>query len=498
MTDAGYVPADIAEAEAQLRRGPLRPEQLLSVRKRQGRRLGAHGFRAFDVLFLSVATAVAIRLLIEQPLLRTTVGEDLPFVVGALFLVRLLRSAGLYRFGRNERLASHAARLVACIVGAMLAWVATRGLIGGTQMSIRRSLRWAAVCGLGLAALHLLWWLIVKRWRRQGWLTPNVVIVGATTYAEGLIMEAITSTDMHVLGIFDDRAARSPKAVLGVPVLGDTDALLSHKITPFVDLIVVAVDPLATERVRAITARLAVLPNPVTLIFDPNNAAGRAAAIAQLADAPLSPLNATTDTDRKAFAKRVQDLVIGVPMLIVLTPLLMLVALAVRLDSAGPVFFRQRRHGFNNEEINVWKFRSMRHAAADAKAERQVTANDDRVTRVGRVLRSTSLDELPQLFNVIHGEMSLVGPRPHAIGMKTGDVESARLVAEYAHRHRIKPGMTGWAAIKGSRGPLNEAAEVSKRVALDVDYIDRQSFWLDLNIMVRTVPGMLGDRHAVR
>jgi lipopolysaccharide/colanic/teichoic acid biosynthesis glycosyltransferase len=170
----------------------------------------------------------------------------------------------------------------------------------------------------------------------------------------------------------------------------------------------------------------------------------------------------------------------------------------VRIDSKGPVFFRQRRHGFNNEEIVVWKFRSMRADAADARAERQVSANDDRVTRVGRFLRKSSLDELPQLINVVRGEMSLVGPRPHAIGMKTGEVESARLVAEYAHRHRIKPGMTGWAAIKGSRGPLHAPAEVQRRVALDVDYIARQSFWLDLRIMLMTVPGLLGDRAGIR
>ena len=127
-----------------------------------------------------------------------------------------------------------------------------------------------------------------------------------------------------------------------------------------------------------------------------------------------------------------------------------------------------------------------------------VTADDDRITRVGRLLRATSLDELPQLLNVVRGEMSLVGPRPHAIGMKTGDVESARLVAEYAHRHRIKPGMTGWAAIQGSRGPLDSAQDVRRRVQLDIDYIERQSFLLDLRIMVLTVPVLLGDRLAVR
>ena len=140
----------------------------------------------------------------------------------------------------------------------------------------------------------------------------------------------------------------------------------------------------------------------------------------------------------------------------------------------------------------------MRHEAADMRAERQVTANDDRVTRVGRILRSTSLDELPQLFNVIVGEMSLVGPRPHAIGMKTGDVESSELVARYAHRHRIKPGMTGWAAINGSRGPMHEPEEISMRVALDIAYIERQSALFDLKIMAKTIPSLLGDRAAIR
>ena len=136
-------------------------------------------------------------------------------------------------------------------------------------------------------------------------------------------------------------------------------------------------------------------------------------------------------------------------------PLMALIALAIKLDSPGPVFFRQRRHGFNNEEILVWKFRSMRHGSDRSGGAQQVRFDDDRVTRVGRFIRRTSLDELPQLFNVLKGEMSLVGPRPHAVGMKTGDTQSAKLVAEYAHRHRMKPGMTGWAAIKGSRGPVD-------------------------------------------
>jgi len=200
----------------------------------------------------------------------------------------------------------------------------------------------------------------------------------------------------------------------------------------------------------------------------------------------------------KALAKRVQDLIIGTIALLLFGPLMLFVAAAVRMDSPGPALFRQRRHGFNNEEIVVWKFRSMRVEAADAKAARQISADDDRVTRVGRFIRKTSLDELPQIFNVLMGEMSLVGPRPHAIGMKTGDVESHRLVAEYAHRHRMKPGMTGWAAIHGSRGAIDTPDLVKQRVSLDVEYIERQSFWLDLYIMLMTVPCLLGDSETVR
>ena len=123
---------------------------------------------------------------------------------------------------------------------------------------------------------------------------------------------------------------------------------------------------------------------------------------------------------------------------------------------------------------------------------------DSRLITGGWILRATGLDELPQIINVLKGEMSLVGPRPHAIGMKTAGQESARLVAEYAHRHRMKPGLTGWAAINGSRGPVDTPELVRRRVALDIEYIERQGFWLDLYIIAMTIPCLLGDRQAVR
>lgn len=479
-------------------RGPLRPQQLVSVRQRHDRRLAAHRFRAVDTVVLVVTALFALGRVHAGPLLDAALADVLGVAAGVAALWWFVRTMQLYRFGRRDRPFGHLGKVgVATGLAAALA-AAVSWAVSAAETTTAAAVGIVGCCGLALVLTHAVWLGFVDRWRARGLLTANVVIVGATRHAEDLVDGALERRDIHVLGIFDDRAERSPGSIHGVPVLGTTETLLQHRVLPFVDLIVVAIDPSAAARVRQVVDRLAVLPNPVTLLVDGAGAGRRAAAIDQLTDATLAPLRAPVDASRQAYAKRVQDLTIGLPLVALLSPVLALIALAIRLDSPGPVFFRQRRHGFNNEEIVVWKFRTMRHAAADATAAQQVTAGDDRVTRVGRLLRRTGLDEFPQLFNVISGTMSLVGPRPHAIGMRTGDAEAAQLVAEYAHRHRIKPGMTGWAAIHGSRGPVNTAEEMADRVAYDVAYIERQSLWLDLLIMAKTVPTMLGDRLAVR
>lgn len=486
-----------AGAEGAARRGPFRPEAWLNARQRSAARLAVHYFRAIDVLAVAAVSLLCAWAVSPGGLFDAALGQVLPFALGALTCLGLMRSLGLYGFARNQKAPLH----LAAVTGAAAAGGATT-LIAGALLSPTPAcsayLIWSGLTAVTLYALHMGWSDLVGRWRRSGALTPNVVVVGATRHAERLIRDALKRRDLNVLGVFDDRMARSPTAVEGVPVLGGSDALLSHRMTPYVDRIVVAIDPNAQSRVRELMTRLGTLPNELTLLVDPQGTDERNAALEKLAAAPLASLDGHMDADRRAFDKRLQDLLIGGLAMVLLAPAMALIALAVRLDSPGPILFRQRRHGFNQEEIVVWKFRSMRHEAADATASRQVTADDDRVTRVGRFLRATSLDELPQLINVLSGEMSLVGPRPHAIGMKTGQIESARLVAEYAHRHRIKPGMTGWAAIKGSRGPLHTPQDVRRRVQLDVDYVERQSFWLDLWIMAVTVPVLLGDRTAIR
>lgn len=479
------------EPAAEDRRGPFRPDRLAPSRLRLQGRAVAAAFQSLDALAVIVLTLTLALNWTGRP-------SALAFAACALTGVAGLGIFKAYAFGRREGLRLHLTRVAVAIGlagGAALLAVAPftpARLVGPMVLS------WTGWTLLMLTALHVLWWATIRRWRRNGRLTPNVVVVGATEAADRLVAAMLKSREANVLGVFDDRLSRAPDDVRGVRVLGDTRSMLGHRIMPYVDRIVITVPPHARDRVRQLMGRLRVLPNEIALLVEGGDEAGEAADFARLADVPLATISGQPRDAWRAFAKRAQDLSIGAVALVLAAPVMLLVALAIRLDSPGPVLFRQRRHGFNNEEIVVWKFRSMRHDRADAKAAQQVLPGDDRVTRVGRFIRRTSLDELPQLFNVLTGEMSLVGPRPHAVGMRTGDVESARLVAEYAHRHRMKPGMTGWAAIHGSRGPVDTPEAVRRRVALDVAYIERQSFWLDLYIMAMTIPCLLGDRSAVR
>ncbi len=472
------------------RRGPFRPERLASTRERLNGRLIVRLFQGLDAILLVAGVALTGLFAGRTEMITATAAA-----LGALAALGLVNS---YGFSRRSGLAAQWIRVTLAALAGEAAALALLSPSVPVATLTRFAALWTPLSVASLLAAHGIWWSLIQHWRAQGRLTPNIVVVGATRSAERLVAALLSRREVNVLGVFDDRLGRAPGSVLGVPVLGDTPALLGHRIMPFVDRIVISVPPTAQKRVRALIERLAVLPNAVALLLDGDPDEAESAAMSRIADVPLALISGPPDNAIRALAKRVQDLVIASIAMLVAAPVLAAVALAVRLDSPGPIFFRQRRHGFNNEEIVVWKFRSMRIETQDDRATRQVSADDDRITRVGRFIRRTSLDELPQILNVLKGEMSLVGPRPHAIGMMTGDVESARLVAEYAHRHRMKPGITGWAAIHGSRGPIDTPADVRRRVALDVEYIERQSFWLDLYIMAMTLPCLLGDKDAVR
>jgi len=191
------------------------------------------------------------------------------------------------------------------------------------------------------------------------------------------------------------------------------------------------------------------------------------------------------------------DKIVGTLALIALSPALALTALAIKLDSPGPILFKQKRYGFNNELIEVYKFRSMYADKVDSTASKLVTRDDPRVTRVGRFIRKTSIDELPQLFNVVFkGDLSLVGPRPHAIHAKAANRQYDEVVDGYFARHRVKPGITGWAQVNGWRGETDTQEKIQQRVEHDLYYIENWSILLDLYILLVTPASLLKTKNA--
>jgi lipopolysaccharide/colanic/teichoic acid biosynthesis glycosyltransferase len=200
----------------------------------------------------------------------------------------------------------------------------------------------------------------------------------------------------------------------------------------------------------------------------------------------LAVAHAPLDLSRRAV-KRGLDLILTIPGVIFLAPLLIAVAIAIKLDSKGPVFFLQPRVGRGNRIFLMYKFRSMRHDLTDQAGNKSVSRVDDRVTRVGRFIRSTSIDELPQLFNVLRGEMSLVGPRPHALGSLAGTELFWEVDERYWHRHASKPGLTGLAQVRGYRGETRERVDLANRLRADLEYLNGWTIWRDISILVSTI-----------
>lgn len=249
----------------------------------------------------------------------------------------------------------------------------------------------------------------------------------------------------------------------------------------------------ADVRRRDLLARmLRVLPMPVLLlpdrfarpIFSQATAEFNGSTPIELQRAPLTRI--------EMAAKRTVDLVLAGSGLLVLLPLLAIVSIAIKIDSRGPVIFRQSRRGFNGREFMIWKFRTMT-VLENGRVISQARRGDDRITRLGRLLRVTSIDELPQLINVLRGEMSLVGPRPHAVAH---DDEYGRSIGKYAFRHHVKPGITGWAQVNGFRGETRELDSMKDRINLDLWYINNWNIWLDLWIIIRTCFEVARSRNA--
>ena len=331
---------------------------------------------------------------------------------------------------------------------------------------------------------------LVRRWARQGRLDRRTIVVGSDENGEKLIeaLKVQDDSDIDVLGVFDDRNDdRALDTCAGSPKLGKVNDIVEFARRTRVDLVLFALPISAESRILEMLKKLWVLPVDIRLSAHTNKLRFRPRSYSYIGKVPTLDVFEAPITDWDLVMKWTFDHFVGGIILLLAAPLLALVALAVKLDSPGPVLFRQKRFGFNNERIDVFKFRSLYHDQADPLATRVVTKNDSRVTRVGRFIRKTSLDELLQLFNVVFkSNLSLVGPRPHAVQGKLQSRLFDEAVDGYFARHRVKPGITGWAQINGWRGEVDSEEKIQKRVEFDLYYIENWSVLFDLYILLKT------------
>ena len=289
------------------------------------------------------------------------------------------------------------------------------------------------------------------------------------------------------MGFIDDRAAAARRADFPAErLLGDWGMLERMVRAGEVDEVIIALPWSAVRRIREITARLEQWPVRVGLAAGPISLEESGRDVRLLAGVPVLPMLEASIPPNGALVKRALDIVVAALLLAALAPSLGAIALAIRLDSPGPVLFRQPRAGYNQQSFTMLKFRSMRLEADDPAGTHQTSADDPRVTRVGGWLRRTSFDELPQLWNVLRGDMSLVGPRPHAHGTLVEGRPMHEVADRYTARHRVKPGITGWAQVNGWRGET-DAAKLEARIRHDLFYIEHWHLGLDLLILLRTL-----------
>jgi Undecaprenyl-phosphate glucose phosphotransferase len=359
--------------------------------------------------------------------------------------------------------------------------------------SLPLTLMWFALAGILLTAQRLLGAPILARWCANGRISRRVAVIGKpedcasamSSFSKG------PGAAVEVVSMYTYRTGEhyASSGLAAWERRLQNDAVQGSK--PMLDAVVIAMPDVEPAQMEAICGRLAGLAADIYVSIPPHIAECRS--IDRLGSLPAGlavgrPLSAWQMLQKDIFDR------LGALLILFLTwPVFVVVALLVRLDSRGPALFRQQRIGYNNRPFTCFKFRTMYHNPMDVPVLQQAVRGDKRVTRIGRWLRKTSIDELPQLLNVLLGDMSLVGPRPHAPNTTAGGKLFTDIVRGYEHRHRVKPGITGWAQVNGSRGETPDPKAVERRVELDMFYIRNWSLLLDMNILLRTLFCVIHD-----
>lgn len=418
-------------------------------------------------------------------------------MIGGFISYLWLRNAGMYDVAQIHDLPLHPFRLLAGVAAGVIAVI-------GIALPIL-AMHWHII-------IHFVSWLsasftmillnrgiahaVLARMAAAGRFKRSVAVYGAGPVSRR-VHDYLSHSDTGVnfVGVFDDRIDDDRVSPEGLDVAGKLDNLLFAAYAGSIDDIVIALPQCADGRISAIARKLEQAPcnvHVVTHIASDLIPSPNTLRVSQIGEVGLIDVKDKPLADWAPLVKRAEDIVVAGAGLLVCLPILLLAMIAIKLDSKGPVIYRQRRRGLNRQVINVLKLRTLTATDSDDQV-RQVTVGDDRITRVGRFLRRTSIDELPQLWNVLKGEMSIVGPRPHAL---VHDEQFSSMLEDYANRHQVKPGITGLAQVKGFRGETNTPDRIKNRIEQDITYVRAWSLWLDIKIIVGTIVIVLTGKNA--
>jgi len=457
----------------------------------RARPISSAGLAAFSALLMLVDASVFVltfdyfvlglrQIPIENPAVTSTL------LLSAVILLGTMAWSKAYSKLLTEHRGIHLVRafmICTAVFGLLLLVGYTSGI---EEFAARPPLvGWYLASLVGLVATRLVGYIAIERWRLRGKLARTVAVVDIAGMGTSLARQVQRSdaSQLHFFGLF----SRECSGGYGV------DDLIRLTRECRIDDIILAAAGASDADVDSTLEQLGAVPSNVHVCNTLQQAPGSHVASSRLFGHPVVTVHRRPFDGFGWMAKRLEDVVLGGAILLLLLPVMGVIALSIKLDSRGPVLFRQKRSGLNNTTFEILKFRTMFHRSEPEGDVPQARQNDPRVTRLGRILRRASLDELPQLFNVIRGDMSLVGPRPHAI---PHNHYYASRIRGYTARHRVRPGITGWAAVHGLRGETDTMDKMRLRVEFDLDYIQRWSLLLDVEVLLKTVIVCLQGRAA--
>lgn len=441
--------------------------------------------RALDLFAFVVSAALAYFWLYGS--LGMPSSYKIATVVGLLFVLILFNRSSLYRAWRGTSLSIELWVATGAWASVFLALSAVGFITQSLQtVEVNWVIHWMLISWGFVVAFRITLRVVLRVLRASGMNRRTVVMVvaGELGVRVGHELKRMPWTGLEVIGYFDDRPLERLPDIGDIPVLGRISELGDFVQREHIDQVWLAFPFRAEGRVKQVLHELRHCTADIRMVPDIFQFRLLNHSMSEVGGIPVLNLTASPMVGFDHFLKELEDRTLALVILTLVSPLMLIIAANVKLSSPGPIFFKQRRHGWSGEFIEVWKFRTMKTHLEEGGRVTQAVRDDPRVTPLGRFLRRTSLDELPQFINVLQGRMSIVGPRPHAVEHNEEFKES---IAQYMLRHKVKPGITGWAQVNGMRGRTDSVAKMQRRVQLDLYYIENWSVWFDLRIIAKTI-----------